>query len=190
MAIVILVGMHRPDLATSTLAIIIFIACMWLSDRFLRALKFSLNFFGNNATLIPMQDGAVRVRLQRGISCSAGSHAFLWMPAIRVLETHPFTMVSTDPVEFLIRQYDGYTHDLYKLAHEKPGCVVRCSVDGGYGQVPNFMDFDKIILVAGGSGATFTFAIAISLIRQFAAANVTVSIDFIWTVRYTSKFTR
>lgn len=99
-------------------------------------------------------------------------------------------MVSTDPVEFLIRQYDGYTHDLYKLAHEKPGCVVRCSVDGGYGQVPNFMDFDKIILVAGGSGATFTFAIAISLIRQFAAANVTVSIDFIWTVRYTSKFTR
>lgn len=96
-------------------------------------------------------------------------------------------MVSTDPVEFLIRQYDGYTHDLYKLAHEQPGCVVRCSVDGGYGQVPNFMDFDKIILVAGGSGATFTFAIAINLIRQCAAANVTKSIDFIWTVRYTSK---
>ncbi|KAJ5916206.1 hypothetical protein N7504_000221 [Penicillium tannophilum] len=187
MVIVILVGMHRPDLATSTLAIIIFIACMWLSDRFLRALKLTWNFCGNNATLIPMQDGAVRVKLQRGLKCSPGSHAFLWMPSIRLLETHPFTMVSTNPVEFLIRQYDGYTHDLYKLAHERPGCVVKCSVDGGYGQVPNFMDFDKIILVAGGSGATFTFAIAIDLLRQCAAANVTKSIDFIWTVRYTSS---
>ncbi|KAJ5793171.1 uncharacterized protein N7503_009149 [Penicillium pulvis] len=187
MVIVILVGMHRPDLATSTLAIIIFIACMWLSDRFLRALKLSWNFCGNNATLVPMQDGAVRVKLQRGLNCSPGSHAFLWMPSIRLLETHPFTMVSTNPVEFLIRRYDGYTHDLYKLAHERPGCVVRCSVDGGYGQVPDFMDFDKIILVAGGSGATFTFAIAINLIRQCAAANVTKSIDFIWTVKYTSS---
>jgi hypothetical protein len=99
-------------------------------------------------------------------------------------------MISTDPVEFLIRQYDGYSHDLYKFAHEQPACVVRCSVDGGYGQVPNFMDFKKIILVAGGSGASFTFVIAVDLIRQCAAGNVTKSIDFIWTVRYTSKLTR
>lgn len=137
-----------------------------------------------------MQDGAVRVRLQRGLSCSPGSHAFLWMPSIRLLETHPFTMVSTNPVEFLIRQYDGYTRDLYKLSHERPGFVVRCSVDGGYGQIPNFMDFDKIILVAGGSGATFTFAITIDLIRRCAVANVIKPIDFIWTVRHASKFTR
>ncbi|KAJ5924415.1 hypothetical protein N7466_008602 [Penicillium verhagenii] len=185
--IVILVGMHRPEITTSTLAIVIFIACIWLLDRSLRASRFVWNFFGNYATLTPMQDGAVRVKLQRGIRCSPGSHAFIWMPSIRFLETHPFTMISADPVELLVRQYDGYTHELYKFAHEQPGRTVRCSMDGGYGQVPNFMNFDKIILVAGGSGATFTIAIAIDLLSRCAAANVTKQIDFIWTVKYSSS---
>ncbi|KAJ5267628.1 hypothetical protein N7478_010436 [Penicillium angulare] len=188
MVILILVGMHRPKLASSTLVVTIFIACMWFVDRALRFLKLSYNFFGNYATITPMQDGAVRVKLRRSIRCSPGSHAFLWMPAVRFMETHPFTMISSNPAEFLIRTYDGYTRELYKFAQEEPGRVVRCSVDGGYGQVPDFRSFDKVVLVSGGSGATFTFAIALLLIRQLAETNrTTKSIDFIWTVRHASS---
>ncbi|KAJ5093121.1 hypothetical protein N7456_008982, partial [Penicillium angulare] len=187
MVILILVGMHRPKLSSSTLIVTIFIACMWFVDRAFRFLKLSYNFFGNYATLTPMQDGAVRVKLRRSIRCSPGSHAFLWMPAVRFMETHPFTMISNNPAEFLIRTYDGYTRELYKFAQKEPGRTVRCSVDGGYGQVPDFRNFDKIVLVSGGSGATFTFAIALSLIRQFAETNVNKSIDFIWTVRHASS---
>lgn len=192
MLIVILVGMHRPDFAKSTVVIVIFTACLWGSDRLLRFCKFCWNFFGNYATLTPMEDGAVRVKLHRALHCTPGSHAFLWMPSVRLFESHPFTVVSASPVEFLIRKYDGYTHDLLELARQQPGKRLRCSVDGGYGQIPNFMNFDRIILVAGGSGASFTFALALSLLKALeegTAENPTKTIDFIWSVRHSGMST-
>lgn len=78
--------------------------------------------------------------------------------------------------------YDGFTRDLYKAAQASPGKSLRCSVDGAYGQVPNFKVFDKVVLVAGGSGASFTFAIALDLIE--ASKKAVMSIDFIWIVRH------
>lgn len=42
--------------------------------------------------------------------------------------------------------------------------------------------FDKVVLVAGGSGASFTFAIALDLID--ASKKTVKSIDFIWIVRH------
>lgn len=97
-------------------------------------------------------------------------------------------MVSVDPVQFVIRVYDGFTRDLYKAAQLSPGRSLRCSVDGGYGQVPNFRVYDKVILVAGGSGASFTFAVALKLIEKTAEKSATKSIDFIWTVQYDGKW--
>lgn len=189
MLIVILVGMHRPDFTRSTVVIVIFTACLWTSDRLLRFVKLCWNFFGNHATLTPMQDGAVRVKLHRTLRCTPGSHAFLWMPSIRLFESHPFTIVSASPVEFLIRKYDGYTHDLLELAQQQPGKRLRCSVDGGYGKIPNFMNFDRVILVAGGSGASFTFALALGLLKGGEMENTTKTIDFIWSVRHSSMST-
>lgn len=96
--------------------------------------------------------------------------------------------MSNSPAEFLVREYDGFTRALVKAAREQPGKVLRCSVDGGYGQVPNFMSFDRVVLVSGGSGATFTFAIALSMLKECAAMNVAKTIDFIWVVRYSGGF--
>lgn len=93
-------------------------------------------------------------------------------------------MTSTNPVQFVIRACDGFTSDLYKAALSAPGRSLRCSIDGGYGQVPNFGNFEKVILVAGGSGASFTFSIALDLIEESRAQKATKSIDFIWTVRH------
>jgi predicted ferric reductase len=186
--ILITVGMHRPDFSRSTVIIVICIACLWGADRLIRLAKKSRNFVGNNATLTPMADGAVRVKLQRNLQCSPGSHAFLWIPYIRWLETHPFTLVSNEPAEFLVREYNGFTRDLLKIAREQPGKILRCSVDGGYGQIPNFMKFDRVVLVAGGSGATFTFNITLNVLRECARANILKPIDFFWVVRHTGMF--
>ncbi|KAJ5178778.1 hypothetical protein N7492_001988 [Penicillium capsulatum] len=183
MLILILVGMHRPKLSKSTLPIIIFTASMWFSDRLIRFSNLCWNFFGNYATLTPMSDGAVRVTVHRSISARPGSHAFLWIPSIRMLENHPFTLVSTEPAEFLIRQHNGFTNDLYKSAQEYPGWRLRCSVDGGYGQVPDFLQFNRILLVAGGSGASFTFAVALSVLKKSWLLDSSKTVDFIWTVR-------
>ncbi|CAG8928199.1 unnamed protein product [Penicillium salamii] len=178
--IMITVGMHRPKFSTSTVIIVIITACIWGFDRLVRGAKIFWNFFGNYATITALPNGALRVSLSRKISSSPGSHAFLWVPAIRFVETHPFTLVSSDPPEFVIRVYDGFTHDLYKAAQQKPGSSLRCSVDGAYGQIPNFKAFEKVILIAGGSGASFTFAIALDLIKSSTTAFK--SMDFIWVV--------
>ncbi|KAJ6011583.1 hypothetical protein N7451_002995 [Penicillium sp. IBT 35674x] len=175
------VGMHRPEFSSHTVIIIIFTACLWVMDRLIRAAKLVWNFFGNHATVTALPSEALRVKLSRRMYSSPGSHAFLWVPAIRWFESHPFTLLSSTPSEFVIRVYDGFTRDLYKAAQQAPSMSVRCSVDGPYGQVPNFKNFDKVILVAGGSGASFTFAVALDLIESFT--KVVKSIDFIWVVR-------
>lgn len=186
MLVIIAIGLHRRDFADGTIKVTILIACLWFTDRLLRLVKTCWNFVGNFAILTPMADGAVRVKLQRALACRPGSHAFLWIPSIRLVETHPFTLVSNSPTEFVIREYDGFNSALVKAARENPGKALRCSVDGGYGQVPNFMRFDRVVLVVGGSGATFTFSIATSIVRECNAINTTITVDFIWVVRFWS----
>lgn len=178
--ITITIGLHRPKISKSAVVIIIFTACLWFMDRVIRFLKVCWNFPGNYASLTALPDRAIRVRLARSVRATAGSHAFLWVPAIRLIETHPFTMLATEPSEFVIRVHDGFTQDLWRYAEKAPGRRLRCSIDGGYGQVLDFKPFDKVILVAGGSGASFTFAIALDLIR---AKSEVKSIDFVWAVR-------
>ncbi|KAJ5250642.1 hypothetical protein N7489_001052 [Penicillium chrysogenum] len=180
--IMITVGMHRPKFSTSVVIIVIFTACLWTLDRIIRGAKIFWNFFGNSLTVTALPGNALRVKLGRRMRYSPGSHAFLWVPAIRWAESHPFTLLSSDPSEFVIRVYDGFTRDLYKAAQEFPGRSLRCSVDGAYGQIPNFKVFEKVVLVAGGSGASFTFAVALDLIE--ASNKAVKSIDFIWVVRH------
>ena len=183
--IIITVGMHRPKVSSSTIIITGFIACLWALDRLARGFKCIWYFFGNSAIITALPNNAIRVRLSRGMNASPGSHVFLWLPAIRWLETHPFTLVSSYPPEFAIKVYDGFTRALYRHAQERPGVPLRCSVDGAYGQVPNFQLFENVILVAGGSGASFTFSIALDLIRS--SVKTVKSIHFIWVVRYDGK---
>jgi predicted ferric reductase len=188
--ILIMIAMHRPLISKSTVVIIIFTASMWFSDRLLRFAKLCWYFPGNHATVKIMPGGALRVSLSRSMRRSRpGSHAYLWIPAIRCLETHPFTLVSQDPTaagEFLISVYDGFTHDLRKRVSQEPDKSLRCSVDGPYGQVPDFNDFDRVLLVSGGSGASFAFAVALDVIKKHAVSDSTATkmIDFVWSVRH------
>ncbi|CAG7972845.1 unnamed protein product [Penicillium salamii] len=181
--IIIMIGLHRPKISKQSVVIIIFTACMWGLDRLVRLAKICWNLYGNHAVITTVPDGAVRVKLNRNLNCKPGSHAFLWIPSLRLFESHPFTLISNEPVEFLIRPYDGFTSDLFKVAQKQPGQRLRCSLDGAYGQVPSFMDFDSVVLVAGGSGASFTFAIALDLVKQLKKTGSNKRIDFMWAVK-------
>lgn len=183
MLILIMVGMHRPKFKSSTIAIVIFTACLWFTDRFLRLAKLCWYFFGNRAYVTVMPDDTMRVTLKRSLQCTPGSHAFLWIPSVSIFQTHPFTLVSNNPVEFLIRAQDGFTRELYNAARKEPGKLLWCSVDGGYGHGPDFSVFNSVVLVAGGSGASFTFSIALDLVEKASRTGRKQVIDFIWTVK-------
>jgi predicted ferric reductase len=184
MLILVAVGMHRPDLVTKSTYIIIFVACIWVSDRILRVTRVVWYAINNRATVYPLPRGGVRIVMARTPwRAVPGTHIFLWIPKVRPTETHPFTIVSTNPLEIVVTSQDGFTRDLFSLASKSPGALLTASCDGPYGTPPNFAKFDHSILIAGGSGATFTLGVALNLIHNLASEVTRPVIDFIWVIR-------
>lgn len=185
--ILVTVGMHRPNLTQKTVFIIIFAAAIWVADRILRFLKFALYSVGNMATITPLIHGGTRTVLRKTpIRAVPGIHCFLWIPGIRATESHPFTIVATNPLELVVAAYGGFTRDLHEQALKNPGQVLKASVDGPYGSVPDFISFDKTIFIAGGSGASFTCGAAVDLLRKLEDSTGT-TIEFIWVAREQGK---
>ncbi|RDL36158.1 Ferredoxin reductase-like, C-terminal NADP-linked [Venustampulla echinocandica] len=186
MLILINVALHRPDFAKKTVIIPIVAAGMWICDRILRATRILWNSRDNRATITPLPRGGTRIVLRRSPSRAVpGTHCFLWVPKIRLFESHPFTIVSTSPtsLELVISAYDGFTHELHEYAVKHPGISLRASIDGPYGALPSFAKVaDKIVLIAGGSGASFTFGVALDTIKRLEESSKT-TIDFVWSVR-------
>ena len=186
MLLVINIGMHRPNYALKVVIITTFAGCIWTLDRILRACRLLLNLHNNWATVTALPYGGTRVILCRPPPGAVpGAHCFLWIPQIRWIETHPFTIVSVSPqsLEFVVAAHDGFTKDLHLQAQLRPGARIRASIDGPYGALPVFAQHaDKVVLVAGGSGASFTFGVALDMIRKLRGSNKTV-IDFVWTVK-------
>lgn len=175
---------HTSKAARHSLYMALIATSIYVLDRALRLSRFLYYLPSNTATLTPLvSSNATRVTLTRSMARAApGSHAFLYIPSIRAFQTHPFTMVSRDPVEFVISARDGFTKDLFKVACEKPGRKVRVGIEGAYGCVPDAMGYERVILFAGGSGATFTFALAAEWARKQDVESKK-SLDFIWSVR-------
>ena len=188
MLLIIAVGLHRLFFAGKAIYIVIFTAGIWTLDRVFRLFNIGWFAFGNTASVVPLQHGGIRIELSRSPkSAVPGSHIFLWIPKIRATETHPFTIVSTNPLKLVVLAKDGFTKDLLSFASQNPGTKLRASCDGPYGTLPNFFNFDRIILVAGGSGASFIFGVALDLVRRASSSTTMPIIHFIWVIREHSK---
>ena len=183
--VVIGIGMHRPNYALKSAIITTFAGSIWAFDRILRGSRLLWNY-QTFATLTPLVQGGTRVELHRPSSRDVpGSHCLLWMPKIRLIETHPFTIVSASrhTLEFVIAAQDGFTKALHQYALLHPGAKLRASIDGPYGALSNVSNtVDKLVLIAGGSGASFTFGVALDTIRRPGESSKT-TIDFIWSVK-------
>ena len=138
---------------------------------------------GNTATITPLLHGGTRIVLRKTpFGAVPGTHCFLWLPGVRSTESHPFTIISTNPLEMVVAAYDGFTRDLHERSLKNPGQELKASVDRPYSSVPDFTVFNKIILIAGGSGASFTCGVAVDTLRKLGHSRAT-TIDFIWVVR-------
>ncbi|KAF7540733.1 hypothetical protein G7054_g1190 [Neopestalotiopsis clavispora] len=131
-------------------------------------------------------DGGVRVVLKRPCAqiASPGSHCFLWIPQIRLWESHPFTIVSNGPsgLELVMKSHKGFTEALYTFASRYPGFSTHASVDGPYGALPDTAKYDKLVLLAGGSGAAYAFGLLNRIIDKPERSTIQ-SINFFWTVK-------
>ncbi|KAK9474212.1 ferric reductase NAD binding domain-containing protein [Dipodascopsis tothii] len=147
----------KPYVVSSTLIAGLDRTSRWVKGFYLR----------QQATVIALPDA-----IELNVRCTkyrwkAGSHIFVRIPKARFGQWHPFTIASVSSLDgsaeenmrLLIRPRKGITKRLAKLA----GQTVAVHVDGFYGG--NYRDlsqFRSVILIAGGSGASFTVPLAIS----------------------------
>ncbi|KAK3994646.1 putative ferric reductase transmembrane component [Cladorrhinum sp. PSN332] len=180
---IVTTGLHQPDLYKKIFIITVVSGCMWGVDRIIRISRVLYHSINNEATLHPLPNGGTKIVMKKvPARAEPGKHCFIWIPAIRKFETHPFTIHRGSPVEFTVKAQNGFTSDLHKYAVANPGTAVKASIDGPYGTFPDPMDFDKIVLIAGGGGATFTFGLAVNVLERMTE-ETHKSIVFIWTVR-------
>ncbi|KAI1142538.1 ferric reductase NAD binding domain-containing protein [Hypoxylon sp. FL0543] len=182
--IAVTLGLHRPSFEEDqTLYATVIMAALWFADRLIRFCRLVYNSVNNEANVYALPNGGTRIVLKKPLSrARPGKHCYVWLPKIRAFETHPFTIVSSDPMELVINTYSGFTRDLHRHAMQNPGASLKVSVEGPYGTMPDPMNFDKVVFVAGGSGATFTFGLAADMLQRMPE-NSRQRIDFIWAVR-------
>ncbi|KPM45558.1 hypothetical protein AK830_g947 [Neonectria ditissima] len=188
---ILFAALHRPFWLERLPIIMVIAATMWGFDRLLRGACLLSNLYNNTATLYPLPDGGVRLVLKNApASFSPGLHCFVWIPSIKPFETHPFTIVSntSSGLELVLKTHAGFTKDLYKHTISDPGRAIKASVEGPYGSLPDLQHFERIIFIAGGSGAAFTFGLANKLLSQIEPGSPQL-VDFIWTVRKKENLT-
>lgn len=179
----VMVGMHQPELSKKVVYVVGVIGGIWVLDRVVRLARLAVYGTNNSVVLTPLSNGATRITMAKTpFGARPGKHCFVWIPRIRPTETHPFTIVSTSPLEFVVNSYDGFTASLYSFAKANPGARLQASLDGPYGTMPTAGKFEKVILIAGGSGITFTLGVAVDLL-QSAASNATKEVTFVWIVK-------
>lgn len=179
-----MVALHQPSLAEGFLIVTIITGGIWALDRMVRVVRLVIYSTNNSVTLTPLDHGGTRVTLSKApFGASSGKHCFLWIPAIRRFETHPFTISAMDPLEFVVTSHDGFTKELHTCAVATPGVALKASVEGSYGTFPLPTGYDKVVLIAGGSGASFTFGVALNALNLLAESSPT-KIMFVWTVRH------
>ncbi|TEA14217.1 putative ferric reductase transmembrane component [Colletotrichum sidae] len=185
-AALVLAALHRPNWAKKLPAAMMLTGAMWVLDRIIRAVGVLRNLLNNRVTFMPLADGATRLLLEKPGPETAlpGSHCFLWIPRIRMFESHPFTIVSNDHsgLELVMKSHRGFTGAVGTFAAANPGRTAWGSVDGSYGSCPDTEKYDKLVLVAGGSGAAFAFGLVNRMLNRCERPKLQ-SVDFYWAVR-------
>lgn len=182
----VFIGLHHPTVTERVVIAVGVAAGMWLLDRLVRLIRLCLYSINNTAAVFPLPNGGTRVVLKKSISAKPGEHSFLWIPKIRTFETHPFTITSVAPFEFVVASYNGFTRDLHEHAVQNPGAVLRASVEGPYGKIPDPEQYDNVVLIAGGSGASFAFGAAQRLLER-PDTGLKKHITLIWIIKNSGK---
>jgi predicted ferric reductase len=136
----------------------------------------------------------------------AGQHVFLRLPECDPATSHPFTIASlpneargTSDIEnasgnnkntmvFLVRAQQGFTARLQekarKMAEAGQTPLFPVIIDGPYGIVPDHSEFNSVVLIAGGTGISFTLPILHGILREAAnGVSICKRVELAWVVR-------
>ena len=134
--------------------------------------------FNQQAQLFVEDNDFIRVVIPVDFHWLPGQHCFLRFRkfGLHAYTSHPFTICSLPSTKldknsqlvFYIRPQGGFTSRLYKEALAEPGVKVPVFVDGPYGGIHarKFADSDRLLVVAGGSGAGWSLPFVERFVRR------------------------
>ncbi|RFU27015.1 hypothetical protein B7463_g9330, partial [Scytalidium lignicola] len=167
---------------------------------------------GGSKTLVEALPGnacRVTVDLARPWMFKPGQHAYLYLPSISLMSSHPFSVAWSEEAEdenaerqvmsrqdilamkktsisFVIRARTGFTNQLFKKAQEAPDgrFYTKCFAEGPYGGMHMMHSYGTVMLFAGGVGITHQVPHVRDLVAGYANGTVaTRKVVLVWTIQ-------
>lgn len=165
------------------------------------------------ATLQPLGSEATRIIINKPpVHWKAGQHVYLACHSISPLQSHPFTIASLPEdgrMEFLIKRRKGTTKRFFAHAEKHQNLPLSMTdipasskvfalIDGPYGHMRPLRQFDSILLMAGGSGSTFTTPLMREIVARWKGQKsstwnipggaATKYVRFIWVIKSREQY--
>lgn len=140
--------------------------------------------WANRASFTPLPGNVTRITIDSpAIRWKPGQHVFLACHSVAPLQSHPFTITSIpddNKMEFLVRAEKGGTRRMFRYASKHDDVLGSGEtsptkhertvfVDGPYGNFRPLRQFDSIVFMAGGMGATFTMPCLRDIVAAWTA---------------------
>ncbi|KAG6023356.1 hypothetical protein E4U41_002043 [Claviceps citrina] len=179
---------------------------IWASAYVLRLFKLNWTkpwrssfLVGDEAAVTLMSENGIKMTIPTQMRWKSGQYVYLRMPAISLLDNHPFTITSLCSEDFpseygdeyrdcvlVLKPYRGFTRKLLDTAIAKgPLHTYRAFLDGPYGGMRRELAaFDTCILVAGGSGITSLMSQLLNLIKRMRDGKaITRKVVVVWAFK-------
>jgi len=136
----------------------------------------------------------LKLRPIDGFSYRPGQYAFVNIPQLSKFQWHSFSISSIPShpyISFHMKDMakHSWTHRLGALSMGQVGSQLVVNVDGPYGYPPSYLDYEVLILVAGGIGITPVHSILMDLYQRHIMDTKNTmklrKIYFYWCVRKT-----
>lgn len=148
------------------------------------------------ASITTLGNGHLRISIPSRTSHMAsewtpGQHVFLrFLMFPHLLSAHPFTVCSLEDAEemvFFVKPQRGLTARLASLAQKRPAYTCKVLLDGPYGGLHNeqrsLCEYDKNIIVAGGSGAGFALPLIEDVLQRRLSHRCNTMLNIIVSTR-------
>lgn len=134
----------------------------------------------------------ITIPLNKAKTWQPGQHAYISLsghPLLRTFRSNPFTIASIPSLDnqarFIARILDGNTAKLARNKSFSP----KLSIEGPYGlasHADNLLQYDRILFVAGGVGATFIVPLYRQLLSDLSPGKGSYrrqKVNFLWVAR-------
>jgi predicted ferric reductase len=187
---------------------------IWVAERVIRVLTIMYRNFGKGGskTLVEALPGnacRVTIEMVRPWRFKPGQHAYIYMPAVGLWTSHPFSIAWSEEVDdfseeklamnrqdilamqktsmsFIIRSRTGFTNKLFKKAEGSPDgkFTTKCFAEGPYGGMHMMHSYGTVMLFAGGVGITHQVPHVRDLVAGFANGTVAArKIVLVWIIQ-------